>query len=71
MAQRARFSEWSGEVDTLCRHHLGCSWQDLSGDDPPLRRSHEAGDTPIRFVQWWAEKYDLCLVRTFPNQDTR
>lgn len=67
MASTMRFSEWVGEVDTLCRHHLGCSWQDLSGDEPPLRRGWGAGDTPIAFVAWWTEKYDLTPLRPLPT----
>lgn len=66
MAATRRFSEWASEVDTLCRHHLACSWNDLCGDEPPLRRAFEAGDAPLEFVRWWAEKYDLCEVRAFP-----
>ena len=65
MGQEKRLSEWAGEVDTLCRHYLGCSWQDLSGDEPPLHRSWGAGDTPLEFVVWWTEKYDLTPLRAF------
>lgn len=67
MASSRHFSAWTNEVDTLCRHHLACSWQDLCGDEPPLRRAFEAGDTPLEFVKWWAEKYDLHLLRNFPR----
>ena len=66
MAAGLKFTEWASEVDTLCRHHLACSWQDLSGDEPPLRRAFEAGDSPIEFVRWWAEKYGLSLLRALP-----
>jgi hypothetical protein len=67
MTPKQRFSDWASEVDTLCRHHLGCGWHDLCGEEPPLRRAFGAGDTPVEFVKWWAEKYDLCLLRSFPS----
>lgn len=35
------------------------------GDEPPLRRSYDAGDTPLEFVRWWAEKYELEVLRSF------
>jgi hypothetical protein len=56
------FEEWFREVDRLCLRHLCCSWHDLCGDEPPLRQSHEAGDAPMAFVEWWARKYDLFWV---------
>ena len=55
----AAFEAWSGEVDALCLRHLACTWRDLCGDREPLERSFEDGDTPLQFVRWWAEKYDL------------
>lgn len=67
MASSRHFARWANEVDTLCRHHLACSWQDLSGDELPLRRAFEAGDTPIKFVMWWSEKYDLEVLRSWPH----
>jgi len=70
MAARLTFSEWSNDVDTLCRHHLACSWDDLCGDEPPLRRSYDAGDTPLEFVRWWAEKYELEVLRPLPAEST-
>ena len=56
------FDEWAASVDELCRRHLVCSWKDLCGDLDPLERSYEMGDTPLTFVEWWAEKYDLHWV---------
>lgn len=51
--------DWTRSVDGLCRRHLACDWQDLCGDHEPLERGHEAGQTPMEFVRWFAEKYDL------------
>ncbi len=56
------FEEWFKEVDTLCQRHLLCTWHDLCGDEPPLRQAHEMGDTPMAFVEWWAQKYELVWV---------
>lgn len=70
MPPQLTFSHWANEVDTLCRHHLACSWQELCGDEPPLRRGYKAGDAPIEFVRWWAEKYELDLWRPLPIERT-
>lgn len=56
--------DWTRSVDVLCRQHLACSWQDLSGDPEPLAGGYEAGQTPMEFVRWFAEKYDLAWVDT-------
>jgi len=56
------FDEWSKAVDALCQRHLKCTWHDLCGEEQPLLRSYEMGDTPLAFVEWWAEKYDLYWV---------
>ena len=53
------FDDWALRVDALCRVHLACSWADLSGDIGPLRGAFVARQSPIEFVRWWAEKYDL------------
>lgn len=66
MVAPLKFSEWARDVDVLCRHHLGCSWDDLCGDEQPLRRGFEARDTPLEFVRWWWERYDLDLIHAFP-----
>ena len=55
----AFFDEWALTVDALCREHLACSWRDLCGDIGPLRVAFEAGESPIAFVRWWSEKYEL------------
>ena len=56
------FEDWFREVDTPCQRHLLCTWRDLCGDEPQLRQSHEMGDTPIAFVEWRAQKFELILV---------
>lgn len=61
-ANSMSFDEWAQAVDVLCRRHLVCSWHDLCGETDVLERSYEMGDTPLRFVEWWAEKYDLTWV---------
>jgi hypothetical protein len=53
------FDEWASTVDALCLAHLACGWHDLCGDLPPLQAGFNAGQSPIEFVRWWAEKYDL------------
>jgi hypothetical protein len=56
------FDEWCLTVDALCRTHLACGWRDLAGDPEPLERAFEAGESPMAFVRWWADKYDLIWV---------
>lgn len=51
--------QWSRDVNLLCVKHLSCTWADLAGDLEPLERSFSSGETPMQFVQWWAEKYGL------------
>lgn len=45
-------------VPRASRLQLGRPLRDVN----PLRRGFEAGETPISFVRWWAEKYDLIWV---------
>lgn len=60
-------ADWTRRVDALCREHLACDWHDLSGDHEPLESGYEAGQTPMEFVRWFAEKYDL----TWTDSDGR
>lgn len=53
------FEPWRNEVERLCPIHLYCSWWDLCGDEGPLIDGFNAGLSPLAFVRWWAEKYDL------------
>jgi hypothetical protein len=63
MANTSRtFDAWTMEVDRLCRAHLGCGWNDLCGDKEPLERSYGSGESPVDFVRWWRQKYDLELL---------
>ena len=52
-------SEWRQQVEALCVSHLACTWDDLCGEIAPLESAFEAGEEPLAFVQWWAEKYGL------------
>ncbi|MBK9241151.1 MAG: hypothetical protein IPL75_12985 [Acidobacteria bacterium] len=53
------FDEWAAQVDVVCTANLACSWNDLCGEVEPLRAAFDAGESPVQFVLWWAEKYDL------------
>jgi len=53
------FDEWALTVDALCRAHLACGWRDLCGDRWPLEAAFNASQSPMEFVRWLAEKYDL------------
>lgn len=53
------YDEWCAQVDALCARHLLNDWANLCGDTDVLERAFEDGWTPLRFVQWWAERYDL------------
>ncbi|MBZ5558632.1 MAG: hypothetical protein LAO77_15275 [Acidobacteriia bacterium] len=53
------FNEWALTVDALCRAHLACGWRDLCGDRWPLEAAFDASESPMEFVRWLAEKYDL------------
>lgn len=56
------FNVWTLAVDSLCRKKLACSWADLCGEQQPLCDGFSAGMSPLEFVDWWADKYDLTLV---------
>ncbi len=56
------FDEWTAQVDAVCTTHLACSWKDLCGETEPLHAAFDAGESPVQFVLWWAEKYDLMWV---------
>jgi hypothetical protein len=62
------FDEWCLAVDALCRAHLACGWRDLAGDGEPLERGYEAQQSPMEFVRWFAEKYDLTWVAQPPRR---
>lgn len=57
-----KFQRWRRTVDALCEAHLGVGWDDLCGDQGPLEQAFAAGDTPLAFVRWWAERYDLAWI---------
>jgi hypothetical protein len=68
------FDQWALAVDAHCRTHLACGWHDLCGDRAPLLVAFEARETPLAFVRWWAEKYDLCWsddIRLARPEETR
>ena len=56
------FKTWKKQVDELFRERYRTSWTDLCGDDTVLVAAKAAGDTPDKFVEWFAEKYDLVLL---------
>ena len=56
------FEEWAEQVDAVCTTHLAGSWADLSGEIEPPRAAFDAGENPLQFVRWWAEKYDLMWI---------
>ena len=53
------FHRWCAEVDHLCQVHLCARWADLCGDTGPLEQAFDSGSSPLVFVRWWAEKFDL------------
>lgn len=56
------FEEWVAQADAICMSRLACSWSDLCGESEPLRAAFDAGENPVQFVLWWAEKYDLMWI---------
>lgn len=53
------FDEWAQAVDVLCLRHFCCSWDDLCGDLGPLECAYVSAETPMQFVEWFGEKFDL------------
>jgi len=56
------FGPWCKEADDIFKRETGCSWNDLCGDEDPLKRAFRRGDTPGEFVDWHIEKYDLARI---------
>lgn len=53
------YEEWKQQVDALFRKLVGPSWNDLCGDEEPLQKAFERGETPNDFVHEYVAKYDL------------
>lgn len=56
---RSKFDRWCTEVNEVCLRFLRCSWEDLCGDEEPLKQGFEDGLLPLEFTRGWQEKYDL------------
>lgn len=35
------------------------TWNDACGDEEPLVRAENDGDSPTEFVKWWGDRYEL------------
>ncbi|HEY4320717.1 MAG TPA: hypothetical protein VGM77_05995 [Gemmatimonadales bacterium] len=54
-----RHQSYLAEVSAEMQRRYALTWADACGDDQPLSRAREAGRTPVEFVAWWGEKYQL------------
>lgn len=54
-----RYAEWKSAVDSRFKVKTGNSWDDLCGDEEPLRDAYGNGLSPEEFVEHWMDKYDL------------
>lgn len=59
---RADFAAWRRQVELLCQRRVATSWNDLCGDEEPLREAFTSGETAESFVQRLIEKYDLTEI---------
>lgn len=50
---------YKAEVSREMLRVYGITWDDACGDDEPLIRSENDGDTPAEFVEWWGNRYNL------------
>ena len=52
--------DWESQFFEACRRRLGCSWDDLCGDDGALHDlEQEFPDDPHGAVTYWKDKYGL------------
>lgn len=57
-----KLDQYRADVSRLTKVAYGITWQDACGDDEPLLSGIAAGYTPVAFVEWWGEKYDLTAI---------
>lgn len=51
--------EYRTEVSRLLERDYCLTWADACGDDEPLMRARDDGESPEEFVAWLGRKYDL------------
>ena len=56
---KGSFEEWREVFDPLCVKRTGCTWEDLCGEDELLKSAYDNDETPLGFIDWYIEKYDL------------
>lgn len=47
------------EVSAEMERRFAINWTDAGGGREPLEQALAAGESPIEFVEWFGEKYDL------------
>jgi len=55
----AKFQAWMKEVDVWFMKRTCCDWDNLCGDDEPVRSAFQDKETPEQFVDRICEKFGL------------
>jgi len=60
---RTSFLTWKATADSIMKKAYGIDTNDAGIDDERLRDHWGTGEAPEKFVEWFAEKYDLLSKR--------
>jgi hypothetical protein len=59
MAHQLTLPEYEAAVSTEMKRRFGITWADACGDPQPLTAALRNGETPVEFVAWWGDRYEL------------
>lgn len=64
MPKRAKsYTQWKKTADSVMLRTYGIDTNDAGIDDERLKDHWATGELPERFVEWFAQKYDLISKR--------
>ncbi|MFZ5670388.1 MAG: hypothetical protein ACOY4K_12915 [Pseudomonadota bacterium] len=59
MTDGATLLQWRSRVDALLKRDYCIDLADAGASDADVERYFRYGESPVEFVEWFAEKYDL------------
>jgi hypothetical protein len=62
--RREPYGEWCNSVDNRLREIYCITIEDAGLDEDYLMKHWQSDETPLEFVEWYGEKYDLDPVTT-------
>lgn len=55
-------NDYRYEVSARMLTIYGIDWNDACGDDAPLQRAINDGESAEEFVEWWGQKFNLTTL---------